>query len=540
VDNQENMALGGEHRAALALILPDYIRGRRWFGGKARQLSSVQLVETAPINEGEHATIIALVQVDYADGGSQKYVLPLGFAQGDDAQRVASATIAILHSTDDQGADEPLTVYDATFDPGFTLGLLDAIREDRTTRHGNRQIAAWHTPALAKPDGATEDLSPSVIGAEQSNTSIKYGNRYILKLFRRLEEGASPELEFGRYLSDKRFPNSPPLLGAIEYSGGGPEPLTLAILQGFERNQGDAWSYTLRSLAGYLARAMSLPASSGLMPPAGIALLDLAARDVANEMNELAADYLPSARLLAERTAQFHLALGEGSGDQAFEPEPFTPQYQASLFADMNTTVEQAFTLLRGKLDTLPPATRAEAEALLAQEDQVSRHFEPLRTRAISALRTRVHGDYHLGQVLFTGADFMIIDFEGEPVRSLTERRRKHSPLKDVAGMLRSFHYAAYSAFFDYLASHEQDDREGAERMETWAKTWQAWVSAAFLHTYLTTAGNSRIMPASRDDLETSLNAHLLEKAVYELIYELNNRPDWVRIPLSGIAQLAG
>jgi trehalose synthase-fused probable maltokinase len=540
VDNHAAMPLEGEHRAALTLILPDYIRGRRWFGGKARQLRSVQLIETAPVNEGAQDTIIAIIQVDYADGGTQKYVLPLGFTGGDDAERVAGAAITTLHSAGEQGEAVPLTVYDATFDPGFTLGLLDAIKENRITGHGNRRIEAWRTPGVDQLDTWSGDLSPSVIGAEQSNTSIKYGERYILKLFRRLEEGVSPELEFGRYLSEKGFPNTPPLLGAIEYKGAEPEPLTLAILQSFERNQGDAWSYTLRSLEGYIERSMSRPESSLILPPTESRLLELAGRKAPSEFVDLAGDYLSSARLLARRTAEMHLALGDGRGDPAFEPEPFTPEYQAWLFDAMNATANQAFGLLRGKLDSLPPGTRVEAEDLLAKEDRVAAHFEPLRARPISAIRTRVHGDYHLGQVLYTGSDFMIIDFEGEPVRSLAERRRKHSQLKDVAGMLRSFHYAAYSAFFDYLEKHDNNGGRDDDRVETWVQTWQVWVSAAYLHTYLATAGDAAIMPANREDLEILLNAHLLEKAVYELIYELNNRPGWVRIPLSGIAQLAG
>jgi trehalose synthase-fused probable maltokinase len=519
------MVLFGMNLMELESVLPAYIRGRRWFGGKARPLRSVQIVETAPMNEGPSTTMIALAQINYADGGTQKYVLPLGIAAGDDAVRVAGATITTL-----PGDGEPLTVYDATFDPRFTLGLLDAIRDEKTVRNGTGEIAAWHMPTFPALDTGDGDLSPSVMGAEQSNTSVRYGDRYILKMFRRLEEGMSPELEFGRYLSEKRFANTPPLLGAIEYKSGGAEPLTLAILQRFVRNQGDAWSYTLRSLESFFERAMALTANWSVPQPDE--------SGVPSKVMALTQDYLASARVLAERTAQLHLALGEGAGDDAFEPEPFTPAYEASLFVSMNATATEAFALLRGKLDTLPDGTRQQAEALLQKQDEVDRRFEPFRDRPISAIRTRVHGDFHLGQVLYTGADFLIIDFEGEPVRSLAERRKKHSPLKDVAGMLRSFHYAAYSSYFHYLAEHDQLEPNDIARLDNLAQSWSALVGAEYLNTYLSTAGNSQIVPKDKGDLDIVLDAHLLEKAVYELIYELNNRPDWVRIPLSGIAQL--
>jgi trehalose synthase-fused probable maltokinase len=529
----------GEARKQLEAALPEYIRGRRWFGGKARNVTSIEIVEAMPLQDGSAHAYIVLAQVNYSAGEAQKYVLPLAYAVGGTTTTHGpEASIVTQIKTGEGDQAETLTVYDATFDPDFTLGLLTAIQEEKRFRSARGEIAAWHTDLFsrlrARADRADNELQPSIMGAEQSNTSVRYGDSFILKLFRRLEEGISPELEFGRFLGEKGFANTPPLAGAIEYRGAsaGDEPLTLAVLQGYVRNQGDAWSYTLRSLIGYFDRAMS-----GQVPR-DKHLLALAGGPVPPIIQDLAGSYLDSLRVLARRTAQMHLALGGGTGDRAFDPEPYTPEYQRAFYRSSIALTEQAFGLLRDRMGDLPEETRREADALLNKQADVATRFQPFQERAISAIRTRCHGDYHLGQVLYTGSDFMIIDFEGEPVRSLAERRAKHSPLKDVAGMLRSFHYAAFSGMFDYLSRHKVGDQATLERAESWALAWQKWISAGFLGTYLETVGGAAILPASRDDLRIVLDAHLLEKAVYELIYELNNRPDWVRIPLSGIAQL--
>jgi maltose alpha-D-glucosyltransferase/alpha-amylase len=229
-----------------------------------------------------------------------------------------------------------------------------------------------------------------------------------------------------------------------------------------------------------------------------------------------------------------HLALASDAQDPAFAPVPFVAAYQRALYDAIQRLAADAFQLLRGRLPALPDTTRSAAEAVIALEAALPGHFRPLLDSEIHTLRTRVHGDYHLGQVLYTGRDFVIIDFEGEPLRSLEERRQKQSPLKDVAGMLRSFHYAAYAALFNRPAA----DPAGATVMEQWADGWHQWISAAFLAEYLRVAEQGSFLPNSRDNLQVLLDAYLLEKAIYELIYELNNRPDWLRIPLQGVSQL--
>lgn len=511
-----------ENQTAFEAALPNYLLTKRWFGGKARTISSVQLADALPVNlsDSSSTAYVTILRVNYTDNTYQHYVLPVSLTSQPDPQGV----ITIL---------DGLTLYDATFNSNFTLGILSAIQN--YTRYGgpSGEVAASHTPALESTAPVEiSTLTPSIMGAEQSNTSIKYGDTLILKLFRRLEEGISPDLEIGRFLGEQRFTHTPPLYGALEYhTPSNPEPLTLAILQGFVPNKGDAWSFTLETVAAYFNRgvAPTLPPKSHL--------LDLANSHIPEDAAATVGEYIEWAQLLGKRTAEMHLALAAGTRNPAFEPEAYTLDYQRSMHDAMSALVAQAFNLFRNRAAALPPQAQDKAAALINREADVQSRFQPLLDRPIDAVKTRVHGDYHLGQVLFTGTDFMIIDFEGEPVRSLAERKLKHSPLKDVAGMLRSFHYAAYSGLFAHRANGGADSPAALEQM---ADSWQLWVSAAYLRSYLQTAGSAPFLPQTREDLEVVLDAYLLEKAVYELIYELNNRPNWVMIPLKGILYLIG
>ncbi|MDP9023448.1 MAG: phosphotransferase, partial [Actinomycetota bacterium] len=246
----------------------------------------------------------------------------------------------------------------------------------------------------------------------------------------------------------------------------------------------------------------------------------------------------PSAELLGQRTGELHVALASAPDDAAFGPEPFTTLYQRSLYQSMRTLTRKTFQLLRRRLEVIEPDSRGDAERLAEREQDLLDRFQALTQGKLDAVRIRTHGDYHLGQVLHTGRDFVIIDFEGEPARPLGERRLKRSPLRDVAGMVRSFHYAAYAGLFEQIARGVAGPSEQVEALEDWTRYWYVWVSAAFLRSYLTTVGEAPFVPPDHEQLSTLLEAYVLEKAVYELGYELNNRPSWVRIPLQGALQL--
>jgi maltose alpha-D-glucosyltransferase/alpha-amylase len=527
--------LGSTNRAALETHLPDYLRARRWFSAKARQITQVRVVGEVPFAASDDAppqAYITFIEVQYAEGDAQSFVLPLAFAVGAAATRMQERTPhAVVLELDGGGV-----LYDATLDAGFELALLEAIKESRRSGDGQLEIRAWPTAVFnAVAGGDAAPLTPRVVGAEQSNTSVIYGQHLILKLFRRLEAGISPDLEIGRFLTEKGFTHTPPLAGGLERVEPAREPQTLAILQGFVPNKGDAWGYTLEEVARYFDYAAQQPQAP--TPPRGVHPLDLAGQAIPEAMQVALDGYLDEARLLGRRTAEMHLALASGWHDPAFAPVPFDPAYQRGLHEAIGRLSDEAFKLLHGRISALPPATRREAEEAIALQATIPMRFQPLLDRAIDTVRTRVHGDYHLGQVLYTGSDFVIIDFEGEPLRSLEERRQKQSPLKDVAGMLRSFHYAPYATLFNRTVG---DGPAAAARLEPWAEAWHQWVSAGFLAEYLQVAQQGAFLPHSPEDLRMLLDTYLLEKAIYELIYELNNRPDWVRIPLQGVRQLAG
>jgi len=246
--------------------------------------------------------------------------------------------------------------------------------------------------------------------------------------------------------------------------------------------------------------------------------------------------YLVSAQLLGRRTAELHVALASAPNDPEFAPEPFSLIYQNSLYHAMRSFATQTLQLLREQLKELPEELRENAQQVLDSEESIMKRFQLLRNRKISAARIRCHGDYHLGQVLYTGKDFVIIDFEGEPARSLSERRIKRSPLRDVAGMIRSFHYAAHSALLHQssLALKPED----LPALEHWAQFWYVWASSSFLMSYLNGIEQVQLLPDDPEQLRILLDAYLLEKAVYEIGYELNNRPDWLKVTLQGILQL--
>jgi len=276
-----------------------------------------------------------------------------------------------------------------------------------------------------------------------------------------------------------------------------------------------------------------------LVPPPGKPLVELLAEKSPDRAGaDMIGVYLDIARLLGHRTAELHLALCSDEEDAAFAPEPFLPQLR-SIYQSMRNLTGRTLRLLRGRLSTLPEETRKRAARLSAHQEQISACFDAMLKRSTSVVRIRTHGDLHLGQLLYTGKDFFIIDFEGEPARPLTERRRKRPGLRDVAGMLRSFHYAAFGTLLEETQSGALGGRDFAS-MEPWARLWQEWTSWAFLKAYLETAGESPIVPEDRAELKALLDAFVLDKAIYELGYELNNRPDWVTIPMHGIEQIVG
>jgi maltose alpha-D-glucosyltransferase/alpha-amylase len=488
---------------------------------------------------------VALVTVAYADGDPETYVLPLAIAEGPHAESaVADAPQAVLAGLRRPGDDEPgALLYEAATVPEFGSHLLDLIAKRRRVK-GDGVLAGQALAPFRRLGGLLgEDGAPlevHVPRADQSNSSIVFDERFILKLFRKLEPGENPDAEIGRFLSERaRFPNVPALAGALEYrdAAGAEEASTVAVLHQLVPNEGDAWSHALGSLGRYyerlLAEGEALDADVDHLPGM-LALVDVEPSAVAEE---LMGDFLDLAELLGRRTAELHGALASDSTDPAFAPEPITSHYQRALYQGMRATARRRLRELRRSLGGLTEPARALAEEVLAREAELTERFEAITAERVRASRIRGHGDYHLGQVLYTGNDFVIIDFEGEPARPLSERRIKRVGLRDVASMLRSYDYAAEVARLDVAArGAAEPDSEAFAGLARWATFWQRWVGAAFLRGYLEAAKP----PFATTAAETAqlLPGYLLDKALYEVGYELGSRPELVDVPLRGVLSI--
>ncbi len=491
-------------------------------------LGAERVTDVVPMGSSAGATrddwLFMLVAVEYPDGDPETYVVPLAFRAGDD---IPWSAIARVHSDDGDGV-----LYDAFDDPAFGAALLASIGARRRFRGPTGRLVAQPTRAFRAMRGA-DDLTPAPVTAEQSNTSLVYGERLVLKLIRRTEPGVNPDLEIGRFLTERTtFRDFPPVGGSLEFENGAGTPMTVGVLQGFVPNEGDAWRYTLEELGRFIERALALGPEAEAPIPSGKTLIDLADAEPPRVVVDTIAGYLESARLLGLRTAELHRALASDTEDPAFAPEPLGALYQRSVYQTMRATARRAFQLARSRVREIP-----DLEEVLAYEDEALARFRRLLARKVDAQRIRCHGDFHLGQVLWTGRDFVIIDFEGEPARALSERRIKRSPLTDVAGMLRSFHYATFTALLGQTGGGvvRPEDRAAAE---PWMLAWYLWTSAAFLRAYWEASGEGAWLPRTREDLEVLLDTFMLEKALYELRYEINNRPDWVPVPIRGVVQL--
>ena len=429
-------------------------------------------------------------------------------------------------------------IFDPLVDRGFCDAILEAIAGRRRLKGLEGDLLAHSTREFRRILGSAEGpLEPSAVKAEQSNTSVAYGDRFILKLFRRLAEGVNPDLELGRLLTERGFRHTPPVAGFLEYRRPKADTMTVAVLQGFVPNEGDAWRYTMDALGHYFEQVLASDAEVQPAPRSTSRLLELAEQDPPLQALETIGNYLDSARLLGKRTGEMHLALASDPDHPDFAPEPFSTLYQRSIYQSMRSLAAIVFQTLRQGLRGLPEELQRDAESILRREGEILQRLQSIVERKITATRIRCHGDYHLGQVLYTGKDFVIIDFEGEPARPLSERRIKRSPLRDVAGMLRSFHYASNAALYGEVSGvvvRPEDIRP----LMAWARFWRSWVSASFLGSYLEVTSHASFLPRTRDELHVLLDAFLVEKAIYELGYELNNRPAWVAIPIRGILQL--
>nr|MBA2304494.1 putative maltokinase [Acidobacteriota bacterium] len=465
---------------------------------------------------------LTIVEVEFADGGRDRYFLPLTICAHIDIRGLQErAGHAILANI--TGARKGV-LFDGWLDDRFARTLLEALDTQEQVKTRTGSIRALQTSRFSAIRG-TDALVPQRLSIEQSNTSLVFGDRLILKLFRRLEPGINPDFEIGRYLTEQAaFTRVPSVLGALEHAGVAEEPSTLAMMQELVESQAEGWTHATDEVRRFYDAAQSRKAPEVVLPSCGYsALIDTEAPPV---IRELMGGYLVTAERLGRRTGEMHLALASDASHLAFAPEPFTSDDLAAISNNAVAEAQRAFEILESKPGTAPE--------LLARKQQVLDRLHHRPALEFTASKIRVHGDYHLGQVLWAEGDFYILDFEGEPAKPLVVRRAKQSPLKDVAGMMRSFSYAAHAGLFAYTASRP----DAFESLSKWAEAWDTWTTGAFLRGYFATVEHALFVPANPAQRDELLCLFVLEKALYELNYELNNRPEWLRIPALGIRRL--
>jgi trehalose synthase-fused probable maltokinase len=513
-----NSELGRYLRQRLPASLPAYLMGQRWFAGKAGRIASVEIVDIVALQEVTAGAGMYLIRVRYAESGAEVYALPLIANRALQETARPENKIACIQAGE-------VMLSDALQNEEFLNGLLGILDSPKTFVGGLGQIKTKASGELHNGRSSMDGLRGRLLKSEQSNSSIRYGDKLILKLFRKLSEGVNPELEMGEFLTTRaHFKHIPPVLGSMTYYQNGGGEFSLAVLQEFVPNDGDAWNYTLKQFAAFHVKATGSPNLD----------VNLRAREIPDEW---LGPYLNDATKLGEITAEMHLALASDDRNPDFAIENWSELRQRESVAQRCDGARQIFELLRRNILRLPQSLRAEAEAIAARENEVTQVFKSALGGNFGGMIMRVHGDYHLGQVLHTPSDFVVIDFEGEPARPIAERRAKQSPLKDVAGMMRSFDYAAHSE--DVARSGDSKHRKG-DRNDQAAldEAWRSRVARQFVRGYLARAGQARFLPGTAGQFEQLLKIYLLEKAIYELQYELNSRPDWVGIPLGGIGRM--
>ncbi len=491
--------------------LPAYLSKQRWFASKGTKIDHAELQCRFVLSGRNGNWLLATFRAHLADGRSEDYFVPLALAWDAPSSAETSADSSVVIAGIRKGAQSG-TLQDALADARFIADLVRAAG-DRTALDGAGGNLRFRPTHSWFPLEEEDERNIRKLGAEQSNSSILIAKKMVLKAYRKLQRGIQPELEMGRYLTDVAgYRNTPQLLGSIELFDSEQQPTALATMQGFVANQGDGWSFTLSRLKRIF---------SGIL------------QGRVDEGGNRAYDAL--AHRLGIRVAELHRAFAIESGDAAFRPEPITTADLSGWKRQIQSEAETTFGLLANSESMLPPEQHVRVQALLEQSGRILGLISGFDLASGSTLKkTRFHGDLHLGQVLVAGEDFYIIDFEGEPARPFAQRRTRHSPLRDVAGMLRSFDYAAWSALFEAGAG----EPEKIGMLEQSALDWEREASAAFMQGYQETIQGCSSCPADPEIFARLLDLFILEKALYEVRYELANRPSWLRIPVEGIMSL--
>ncbi|MEP0917416.1 maltose alpha-D-glucosyltransferase [Leptolyngbya sp. DQ-M1] len=517
VGNWQSALTQSTSKAALETILVNHLMQHRWFRARTRPVQSAQVVESITIPYQTHEAQMVWLQVNYLQGQPETYIVIVAHADSNRASSLPAESI--IAQVEGDGV-----LFAAIADPAFLVGLLERFSDgDRYPgQSGQLSVSAIRQFPM---------LEASLLKGEHNNTSIIYGESvktsaeaaYILKLFRIVEEGINPDVEMRQFLQS-RFTQIPAIVGTLTYQSPSKPPSTIAVLQEFISDARNGWDYTLDSLRTYFDAVTSCENGACTLQ-----------ESIPEAAQTALGAYLVNIQRLGQRTAELHIALASDSENPDFKPEPFTSLYQRSIYQYARNLAGQVFLALRNELYQMPNPQLA--QKVLGQYEPCLDQFRSVLNLKITAMRTRYHGDYHLGQVLYTGKDFLVIDFEGNTSRSLNDRRMKRSPLRDVAGMLHSFYFASSIALNNEISNAEFAPDQ-LENMKQWAEAWKQWVSTTFLDAYLEVAQQDGFLPQNSDELQRLLNHYLLEKAIFDLGKALTQYSSQLDIAMLRILEL--
>ncbi len=520
---------GPGNRRKLEKALATWAVERRWFRAKGRRRRSCTIADILTL-KSEPNQALAMVTVDFVEGESQTYLVPLVVIPAEQVaeveQRFPHAIVAYV----DGGLGHGLVADSVACGKGANL-LLSLVRQKGQAKGAGKAFGT----ADAQLKKLKELPSAKTVEFEQTNSNLLFGDQLILKVYRQVEFGTNSELEIGEFLTN-RVKNAPvpKVLGALRYQDSGNGDAVVALVQEFVPNQGTAWDMTIDRIRLFFDRVLSAAESQAPNDTRTEARRSSAPPAEPDEaLRDLLGHYLREARLMGERTAQVHLALASRKEPASFAPEPFSTMHQQSIYQWTRRLLVRTFEALRKRQSKLPADVRQIVTSLLQHEGDIDAALRRVKNAKIDARRIRCHGDLHLGQVLHTGDDFLLIDFEGEPARPLNERSYKRCPLRDVMGMVRSFNYATESV----LRGGQYRDAD-VEKLRPWARVWEAHVRKEYVGAYLQTAAGAPFIPKKEEHIDMLLTFYGIEKAIYEVGYEMDNRPDWLPIPITGLQSL--
>lgn len=516
-------------QSKLALqVLPQYMHGTRWYAAKTQQAKSYKIEQQMPfeMENGETAFFIT-IEINFKAGFTEYYFMTLSFVP----EAVEVDLKGVVSRLTIDGVEGK--VIDALYWEEFRRSLYNQILSQKTLTDGNTKLL-FERGKVLRSSPAYE--SSKVMNFDQSNTSVEYNGKYFFKAYRRLFQDANPDLELTKFLSEEgAFKNCPKYGGSISWIKNQYATLSIGIMQEKVENIGEAWNHTLDMIQGYFERITATDMAIGEIQD--IASFDFIDPDALKSDFRLLIgdDVITKVERMALRIAEMHIALFDNKVDLKFNPIAFNRDYTVWLKNRIIYQVNARFILVEENIDKLSGLAQEYAQTFLEKREFITSQFLAFQEDELNSSRIRIHGDLHLGQILMTEEDdFYIIDYEGEPESTIRDRKVKQTPLKDVAGMLRSFHYAVYATIFD-----EKNDYGLSKELlfEAGEKYYRA-ITAIFLNKYVQTAMDGNLDIGYNSEIKYLLKYHLLEKAVYEIGYELKARPDWVIIPLTGIKQI--